>query len=164
MGKWIQGERYAYDIIHDLNKWTEAWLDWNLVLDETGGPNHKKNFCMAPILADTTSDTLMFQPSYYYIGHFSRYIRPGAVGVGCCVQGGSAEQRLALEVTAFENLDGTIAAVVLNTTEQPVSFQLAVADSGHHIKALAWAPERSITTFIVPRGDTVPYAHCPSGG
>merc|ERR1712151_604190 len=76
VGDWQLGERYAENIIKDLNGWTEAWIDWNLLLDSKGGPNHAGNLCSAPIIADPKHDSLMFQSSYYYIGQFSRYIHP----------------------------------------------------------------------------------------
>jgi glucosylceramidase len=53
-------------MINDFNG-TVAWTDWNVLLDENGGPNHVEN-CFAP--GDTMSDELTFTNSYYYIGHF----------------------------------------------------------------------------------------------
>ena len=81
LGAWDLGERYAHDIIGDLNNWTVGWVDWNMVLDERGGPNHVDNLCDAPVIADTTRNDLYYQNSFYYLGHFSKYIRPGAVRV-----------------------------------------------------------------------------------
>ena len=77
IGSWDLGERYATSIINDLNRWTVAWIDWNLILNEQGGPNHVGNYCSAPIIVDTRSQDLLYQSSYYYIGHFSRFILPG---------------------------------------------------------------------------------------
>ena len=54
LGEWKLGERYAMNIIADLNSGCEGWIDWNLVLDETGGPNHVGNLCVAPVIADGT--------------------------------------------------------------------------------------------------------------
>ena len=71
-------------MINDLNRWTVGWIDWNLLLDETGGPNHVGNFCSAPMLADTAARQLLPQSSYFYIGHFARFVRP-APGV-CCAR------------------------------------------------------------------------------
>lgn len=51
-GAWDKGEKYAHDIIGDLNAWAVGWTDWNLVLDMQGGPNHLQNWCDAPIMAD----------------------------------------------------------------------------------------------------------------
>ena len=82
-GSWALGERYARSMINDLNRWTVGWIDWNLLLDDTGGPNHVGNLCSAPILADTARGGLLPQSSYYYIGHFARFVRPGAQRLLC---------------------------------------------------------------------------------
>jgi len=76
IGSWDLGERYARSMIHDFNNGTDAWVDWNMLLDIQGGPNHVGNYCSAPILADTENDKLLFQSSYYYMGHFSRFLKP----------------------------------------------------------------------------------------
>ncbi|MEJ0080259.1 MAG: hypothetical protein WDM78_04710 [Puia sp.] len=39
-------------MINDFNDGTVAWTDWNILLDEQGGPNHVGNFCFAPVHAD----------------------------------------------------------------------------------------------------------------
>lgn len=41
---------YANEIIGDLNSGANGFIDWNLVLDYKGGPNHKKNYCDSPIM------------------------------------------------------------------------------------------------------------------
>ena len=77
IGSWDLGERYATSIINDLNRWTVAWIDWNLILNESGGPNHVGNYCSAPIIVDTTTQDIIYQSSFYYMGHFSRFIKRG---------------------------------------------------------------------------------------
>lgn len=77
VGEWWTGEKYGRHMIEDLNHWTSAWTDWNIVLDETGGPNHVNNLCDAPIIADTQTDIIHYNSSYYYIGHISKYIKEG---------------------------------------------------------------------------------------
>lgn len=72
-----RGEAYAHDILGDLNAWASGWTDWNIVLDMQGGPNHLQNMCDAPILADPDKKTLHYQPMYYFLGHFSRFLPPG---------------------------------------------------------------------------------------
>lgn len=137
-GSWDLGERYAHSMINDLNRWTVGWIDWNLVLDETGGPNHVGNLCSAPILIDTDNDALMHQSSYYYIGHFSRFVKPGARRVLC------AASRQDLETTAFVNPDNSIAVVVMNRTEAAIRFGLCVDD---HLTPTE-LPPRSIATYL----------------
>ncbi|MCX5775820.1 MAG: glucosylceramidase [Firmicutes bacterium] len=80
-GVWESGERYARNIINDFNNFSEGFIDWNLVLNEKGGPNHAGNFCDSPILADRSSQSLIYNSSFYFIGQFSKYIRPGAVRI-----------------------------------------------------------------------------------
>ncbi len=138
MGSWALGERYAHNIINDLNRWTVGWIDWNLVLDETGGPNHVGNLCSAPILIDTANDALMHQSSYYYLGHFTRFIKPGAQRILC------AASRQDLESTAFVNPDGSVAVVVMNRTDQAISFELHLDTK----TAATELPPRSIATYL----------------
>ena len=142
IGSWDTGERYARSIIQDLNRWTVAWVDWNLVLDETGGPNHVGNFCSAPVLADTRTGEALYQSSYYYVGHFSRFIRPGARRLGC------ASTLDALEATAFLNADGIVAVVTLNRSGQPLEFLLRVDGR----EARTDVPAHGIKTYLVDLG------------
>jgi glucosylceramidase len=117
---WPNAERYGRSMINDFNAGTVAWTDWNLLLDETGGPNHVKNLCFAPIHADTRTGELIITPSYYYIGHFSRFIKPGAVRIS------SVASRSALLTTSFKNPDGTIVTVVMNDSDEAVKFKLMI--------------------------------------
>jgi len=137
-GSWDLGERYAHNIINDLNRWTVGWIDWNLLLDETGGPNHVGNLCSAPILIDRANDALMHQSSYYYLGHFSRFIKPGARRVLC------AASRQDLESTAFINPDGTVTVVVMNRTEASVRFMLCLDGEA----VASELPPHSIATYL----------------
>jgi glucosylceramidase len=136
-GEWGVGERYGRSLINDLNRWTVAWVDWNLMLDKRGGPNHVGNYCSAPILVDTQTGLPLYQSSFYYLGHFSRYIRPGAERI---LHAGTTD---ALETTAFLNPDGTIAVVVMNRTEQAVPFAVQCHDQA----ARTISPPHSIMTL-----------------
>lgn len=141
-GEWALGERYAKSIVNDLNRWTEGWVDWNLLLDETGGPNHVGNLCSAPILADTRTDTLLFQSSYYAIGHFARFIRPGARRVLCATSDDG------VEATAYTNPDGSLATVVFNPGDEPKDLHLDFCGEG----ASTNLPAHSIATFVTASG------------
>lgn len=105
---WSMGERYAHDIIGDINQWTSAYLDWNLFLDIYGGPGIAENYCAAPILLDWEAQCLRILPSYYYIGHFSKFIRRGSRRI--CTE--SSEKLL--ECTGVKNPDGTVAVIIMN--------------------------------------------------
>jgi glucosylceramidase len=109
-------------MINDFNSGTVGWTDWNILLNENGGPNHVQNFCFAPIHADTQNNELIYTPTYYYIGHFSKFIEPGAKRVSTTVS------RSTLESTSFQNPSGEIVTVVMNRTDEAIPFKLIVDD------------------------------------
>lgn len=126
-GEIDKAEMYAHDILGNLNAGISASLDWNLLLDEKGGPNHVGNFCAAPIMCDSKNDTFEKRLSYYYIGHFSRYIKPGAVRIGY------TRYTDKIEVTAFCNPDGQRAVVLLNKSKDDVEVTLREGKVGREI-------------------------------
>src|SRR5215212_5940145 len=115
---WSLGELYGRSMINDFNGGTVGWTDWNVLLDETGGPNHVRNFCFAPVHADTKTGELIYTNSYYYIGHFSKFIRPGAKRIA------SSPSRSPLLSTGFLNPDGSVAVVVMNKTDKKMIYYL----------------------------------------
>ena len=136
---WTLGERYGRSMINDFNNGTVAWTDWNILLDENGGPNHVGNFCFAPIHANTKTGELIYTNSYYYLGHFSKFIRPGAKRIAC------SSSRTQLLSTAFLNTDGTIAVVVMNNTEDKIPYYLCVEGKA----ATTISLPHSIMTLII---------------
>lgn len=139
LADWNWGENYGKAMIADFNDGAEGWTDWNILLDEKGGPNHVGNYCYAPVHADTRTGELMFMNSFYYIGHFSKFIRPGAKRI----VSSSTTDRLA--TTAFRNPDGSIAAVVMNATDQAQKFDVALGDEAITTNS----PAHSIITVLV---------------
>lgn len=117
---WKNGERYGLSMINDFNNGTVGWTDWNILLDETGGPNHVQNFCFSPIHADTKTGELIYTPEYYYIGHFSKFIRPNAKRVS------TACSRSQLQSTSFINENGKIVSVVMNQSDKDIKYRLYV--------------------------------------
>lgn len=167
---WFTGERYAHNIINDLNNGCTGWIDWNIVLDMQGGPNHAGNFCDAPILADITTGTLHYQSSYYYIGHFSRFIRPNATRLTTKIDSwmtpANVDGRIGntMETTAFRNKDGTTVLVVTNRTEADMVYKLQFAEAteassatkqyavhadAQHDSNIFVCPPRAIQTLIL---------------
>jgi glucosylceramidase len=115
-------QMYAHDIIGNLNAGMTGFIDWNIYLDEKGGPNHVGNYCDAPVMVDTQSGELMVKLSYDYIGHFSRYIRPGAKRIGF------TKYTDQLEMTAFKNKDGSVVLVMLNRSTQELPVTVEIGD------------------------------------
>lgn len=72
LGSWGRGKHYGTDIIQNLLNWVTGWTDWNLCLDEFGGPNWVGNFVDAPIIVNNSVKNYEFykQPMFYFMGHF----------------------------------------------------------------------------------------------
>lgn len=132
------GQRYAHDMIGNLNAGMNKFIDWNMYLDEIGGPNHVGNYCGAPVMLDGKG-SFEKKVSYYYIGHFSKYIQPGATHIG------SSSYSDKLEVTAARNPDGSIALVVLNRTGEEIPYNLRIQGQLVQLKA----EPNSIATAII---------------
>ncbi len=112
LGEWKWGEVYATSILNDVNNWAAGWTDWNVLLDERGGPNHVGNFCFAPVHGDTRTGELTYTSAYWYIGHVSKFVRPGARRIACTSNDDD------LIASAFVHPEGRVVSVVLNKTDK----------------------------------------------
>lgn len=128
-------ERYAMEIGEDFNNFTGAFCDWNLLLSHQGGPFHnrtektesvagkvfedKAHGCYAPVLYDTEKKQVAYTPAYYYIGHFSRFVKPGARRVA------TTKYSRDLMTCGFVNPDGEPVLVIMNPTprQMPVTIR-----------------------------------------
>ena len=138
IGSWDLGERYATSIINDLNRWTVAWIDWNLILNEQGGPNHVGNYCSAPIIVDTRSQDLLYQSSYYYIGHFSRFILPGDKIIN------SKNTNDKIDILSSINDQNIVNTIIQNKNESCVEINY----NRDNMNSVFTIPERSIITVV----------------
>lgn len=139
MNDWKWGEAYGRNLINDFNNGTVGWTDWNILLDEKGGPNHVGNYCFAPVHANVQTGELYYLNSFYYIGHFSKFIKPGAKRII------SSASRGQLLTTAFQNTDGKIAVVVMNQSNDKIPYRLWIAGNA----AEAISLPHSIQTLVV---------------
>ena len=135
---WKLGEQYGRSMINDFNSGAVGWTDWNVLLDETGGPNHVNNFCFAPVHADTKTGELTYTNSYYYLGHFSKFVRPGAKRIA------SSPSRSPLLSAAFMNTDGKVAVVVMNKSDQKIFYYLWLDGQAAEVNSLP----HSIQTLV----------------
>lgn len=136
---WEYGERYGHDMIGNFNAGMTAFLDWNVLLDEHGGPNHLENYCGAPLIFDSAAGRLLLEPSYCFIGHFSRFVPAGSR----CVAHSLYTAKL--ETAVFVTPENECVAVVMNPQEEtlPLCLQDTVTS---HIAGL-FLPPRSISTL-----------------
>lgn len=124
---WENAEKYGKSLINDFNNGTVMWTDWNIILDETGGPNHVGNFCFAPVHADSKTGELIYTPSYFYIGHFSKFIKNGSKRIS------SASSRSQLLTTSFLNDEGKVTTIVMNPTDKKITYFLCVKSSAAEV-------------------------------
>ncbi len=128
-------ERYGIEICENLNNYCIGICDWNILLDEFGGPYHNryrsgttavpidytkggKAGCYSPIMLE--NEKLNITPVYYYVGHFSKYIKRGAVRIA------TTKYAKHIYACAFVNLDGERVAVIMNTSDSDDRVALRV--------------------------------------
>lgn len=117
--------RYARNIIVSIDHWIKGWIDWNIILDQDGGPNHVGNFCGAPIMIDTKSQKVYYTPIYYVLAQFSKTIRPGDKAVETHKQLVDLDDD-ALHTCATINNNNLLSVQLLNTTKNPINYNLQI--------------------------------------
>lgn len=110
----------------DLNAGINAFIDWNIVLDYNGGPNHKNNFCNSPIMLSQNKTSYIKNLSFYYIAHFSKFIKPGAKKIAF------SKFSDKIEVTAFKNPDNSVIIVLLNRNNFNIEYNLKINEKIFH--------------------------------
>ncbi len=137
--------RYARNIIVSLDHWVSGWVDWNIVLDREGGPNHVGNFCGAPIMIDTENGEIYYTPIFDVLAQFSRSIRPGdqAVWTKRELDGLDADT---LHACATINAERLLSVQLLNTSKKAVIYKLQITDRYAEIMI----PANSVQTVRVP--------------
>ena len=137
---WKGMETYSNELIGNFNNYMAAATIWNLLVDETGGPFHdRENGSRAQIVVNPEKDELILEPTYYAIGHFSRYVKRGAVRIG------NSSFSDAINVTAFKNPGGELVAVILNHGAESEKFRLRIEG----ITAPLELPGHSLSTLII---------------
>jgi glucosylceramidase len=144
--EFADGDVWGNIIFSDLEAGTSAWLYWNAILDETGGPwavspvhgNPDPNIQHPVVIINKTTHEISYTGTYYYLAHFSKFVRPGAVRVQ------TTGKAPGVRVMSFVTPEGGILAEVLNsgTSDSPVN--LIHKGRTLHITS----PARSITTVM----------------
>lgn len=132
-------EIYAHDILGDLNAGIHGYIDWNMILDNKGGPNHKNNFCNSPVMINSEKTDYIKNLSYYYIGHFCKYIKPNAQRIAY------SKYTQDIEVTTFINPDNSIAIILLNRNNFNKEYNLCLNNIIIHDNL----DSHAIVTYIV---------------
>ncbi len=141
---YVPVHRYARNIIVSIDHWVTGWVDWNIVLDQDGGPNHVGNFCGAPIMIDTKTKQIYYTPIFHVLSQFSRSIRPGDKAVKT-VQVTPDLEADDLHTCATLSPDNVLSVQVLNTSDRSLEYKLQI-DSRY---AAITVPENAVQTVRV---------------
>lgn len=137
---WTFGECYGHDILGNMNHGMGRFMDWNVLLNEQGGPNHVGNYCSAPLIYDRNKKKLKLQPSFTFISHFSRFMKKGSKRIAF------SRYTDKLQVTAWMDSDHRVTAVILNETDESLPFALKDMESGEVLESESRA--HSIMTIV----------------
>lgn len=122
---YVPVHRYARNIIVSIDHWMTGWVDWNIVLDAQGGPNHVGNFCGAPIMIDRETQEIHYTPVFHVLAQLSRTIRPGDRALQTeRALGGLGEDDV--HACATVNADGLMSVQLLNTTKHPIEMSIQI--------------------------------------
>ena len=111
------GDFWGNEIFSDLESDASAWIYWNLILDEKGGPwlvspvhhNPDPNVEHPVVIVDRQTKKVTYTGLYYYLAHFSRYVRPGSVRIG------TTGRSNGIRCVAFSAPDRHIVAQLMNS-------------------------------------------------
>jgi glucosylceramidase len=122
---WAAAE-YTFNLMqHYFNNGANAYMYWNLVLDETGKSQWGwKQNSMISINRQTRQITR--NPEFYLIRHFSQFVEPGAVKLNLS---GTSDQ-----VLAFKNPDGRLVLIMGNNTLEPVEKVVMIGKDQFKLK------------------------------
>ncbi|KAK4292063.1 hypothetical protein Pmani_035140 [Petrolisthes manimaculis] len=144
LGSWVRAENYAFNILEDLNHWATGWVDWNMALNMSGGPNWASKAADSPIIINTDAGEFYKQPMFYALGHFSKFIPPGSIRMPSTVSGPGSGDVIAVAVHDIPSL--TNVAIILNRGDSSKSVSV---DSGSGTEFMNFVmPAKSITTVL----------------
>lgn len=92
----------------DLQHWYTGWIDWNLAVNLKGGPSYVENYVDSSIIVNSTGQEFYKNPTYYTMGHFSKFIPPQSVRIDAHL----AKQ--VVKVVAFLRPDNGTTLVIFN--------------------------------------------------
>ncbi|KAI8045127.1 hypothetical protein M5D96_001306 [Drosophila gunungcola] len=137
LGSWERAEKYARDYLLNLKLGFHGWIDWNICLDEGGGPNYVDNMWMPQSLS--ILQEFYKQPMFYAMGHFSKLVPEGSVRID------AVPSNVNLDSVAFLRPDNKIAAVLFNSGRADLDITLVDSVRGQFVVNV---PAKSIHTLL----------------
>lgn len=145
LGSWERGVDYFEAYLQDLQHSVNGWMDWNLWLDESGGPNYVNNTVDSPIVVNATANEAYKQPMFYAIGHFSKFIKEDSVRVE------AKSSHSFVDLVAFQRPDNLM-VLVLQNKHQTKTVKVEIKDPRRSAKVLELAPD-SFHTVLYSVGE-----------
>lgn len=125
-GTWItdQFSNDFLEITQVLRNSGKSYVKWSLALNEKLGPDLTQNAslggcntCTPIVTVNSQTGAVTKDIEYYTLGHYSKYVLPGAVRV-------YSSNTPAISSVAFENPDGTMALIAYNSSVSSQIFQV----------------------------------------
>jgi glucosylceramidase len=140
------GDFWGNQIFNDLESGASAWIYWNMILDEKGGPwsisythgNPDPNAQHPVVIVDRQTKKVTYTGLYYYLTHFSKFVRPGALRVQ------TTGLYDGVRVITFRSSDGHMVSQLMNSRNWDVDVNLSSRGRRLAIKL----PAMSITTAL----------------
>ncbi|XP_054161460.1 putative glucosylceramidase 4 [Oppia nitens] len=142
LGRWDHAEKYAYDIIRALNNYVTGWVEWNMALDMDAGPrwNDKQGFG-GTVNIDPKKGLAYKQPSFYAIGHFSKFVSPESIRIDYKID----KPIDGLSVVTLVRPDNQKVLIVLNAGNEDIVLNIKESANvvshkivGHSIQSYIW--------------------------
>ncbi|EDO38810.1 predicted protein [Nematostella vectensis] len=142
LGSWERGENYTHSIIQDISHWVVGWVDWNLALNMSGGPNWVNNNVDSPVIVDTTHHVFYQQPMYFHLGHFSKFVPRGSKRISLM-----SSKKTNLQFIGFQapGPDSTTVVVIMNQSEIDIPLHINVPGKGSVNTII---PARAVQTYV----------------
>lgn len=148
-GSWYRAESYALDIIQDLKRHTNVWVDWNMALDYKGGPNWSGNNVDSPILVDAKKNEFVKQPMYYSLAHFTRFFKPGSVVVETKTKNSIVGKNVKT-IAVHDTRSGHVIINVLNRSHHSKVMNITIDEQSGGKKNLKFTlKEKTVATVVV---------------
>ena len=140
------GDFWGQQIFSDLEAGASAWIYWNLILDEHGGPwlvspihgNPEDNIQHPVVVIDGKTHQVTYTGCFYYLAHFSKFVRPGSVRLAVTGQAKGAR------CLAFKSPEGGLIAELINSRDASSEVNLDFGPQTLHVEL----PAYSITTCL----------------
>jgi glucosylceramidase len=123
------------EIIQNMRNWARAFVKWSLSVDENQGPHTGGCGTCSPIaLVNSTTGNITYSIEYYTLGHFSKYVLPGANRV-------YSSNAQGIVTAAFVNpaTDKVLVAYNISATTQTFEVQWGTQSFTYTLPALAAA-------------------------